>query len=117
VAAVIRPDRPCAVILAAVLHFFPLEAGHRIITEFAGWAAPGSYLIVSVGSSGANLARRYTAGTLHDHSPAEILTLLRGLELIDPPGLVDAVHWSPRARALATAPSGGRILAAVAHMP
>ena len=117
VGALIRPDRPYAVILAAVLHFFPLAAARRIITEFAGLAAPGSYLIVSVGSSGRSLAREYAAGALHDHSPDEIRTLLSGLEIIDPPGLVDAVRWAPGTPAPAAVPSGGRILAAVARMP
>ena len=117
VAALIRPDRPYAVILAAVLHFFPLAAARRIITEFAGLAAPGSYLIVSVGSSGRSLARQYAAGALQDHSPDEIRTLFTGLEIIDPPGLVDAAHWAPGIPAPATAPSGGRVLAAVARMP
>ena len=117
VEALIRPDRPYAVILAAVLHFFPLAAARRIITEFAGLAAPGSYLIVSVGSSGRSLAREYAAGALHDHSPDEIRTLLIGLQIIDPPGLVDAVRWTPGIPAPAAVPSGGRILAAVARMP
>jgi hypothetical protein len=113
----IQPGRPYAVILAAVLHFFPLADARRIITELAGLAAPGSYLIISVGSSGSRLAREYTAGTLHDYSPDEIRTLLTGLEIIDPPGLVDALHWAPGTPAPAPAPPGGRILAAVARMP
>lgn len=117
VSTLIQPGRPCAVILAAVLHFFPLAVARRIITELAGLAAPGSYLIISVGSSGSKLAREYAAGTLHDHSPDEIRTLLTGLEMIDPPGLVDAVHWAPRTPAPAPAYAGGRILAAVARMP
>ncbi len=113
----IQPGRPSAVILAAVLHFFPLATARRIITEFAGLAAPGSYLIISVGSSGSRLAREYTAGTLHDHSPDEIRTLLTGLEIIDPPGLVDALHWTPGTPAPAPTRSGGHILAAVARTP
>lgn len=117
VSALIQPGRPCAVILAAVLHFFPLAVGRRIITEFTGLAAPGSYLIISVGSSGQKLAREYAAGTLHDHSPDEIRTLLTGLEIIDPPGLVDAVHWAPGTRSPAPARSDGHILAAVARTP
>jgi SAM-dependent methyltransferase len=117
VSTLIQPSRPCAVVLAAVLHFFPLAAGRRIITEFASLTAPGSYLVISVGSSGRRLAGEYTAGTLHDHSPEEIRALLAGLELIDPPGLVDAVQWAPRIGAAAPTPAGGRILAAVARMP
>jgi SAM-dependent methyltransferase len=116
----VQPGRPYAVILAAVLHFFPLAAARRIITEFADLAAPGSYLIISVGSSGGRLAREYAAGTLHDHSLDEIRTLLTGLEIIDPPGLVDALHWVPRTPAPAPTRSGGRILmmlAAVARTP
>jgi S-adenosyl methyltransferase len=54
---------------------------------------------------------------LHDHSPDEIRILVSGLEIIDPPGLVDAVHWAPGTPAPATAPPGSRILAAVARMP
>ena len=114
--ALIRPDRPCTVILAAVLHFFPLAAARHIITEFAGLAAPGSYLVVSVGSSGRSLAREYVAGTLHDHTPDDILSLLRGLEMVDPPGLVDAVNWMPGTPAAAPPPPGSRVLAAVARM-
>lgn len=127
VRTLIRPDQPCAVILAAVLHFFPLAAARRIISDFAGLTALGSYLIASVGSSGASLAREYAAGSLHDHSPGEIRTLLTGLEIIDPPGLVDAVDWAPghaapahaapETPAQATASPGGRVLAAVARMP
>ena len=119
VSALIRSDQPCAVVLAAVLHFFPLAVGRSIIAEFAGLAAPGSYLVLSVGSSGAILARRYAAGTLYNHSPDEIRTLLDGLEIIDPPGLVDAGQWAPGipAQATALASSGSRVLAAVARMP
>jgi SAM-dependent methyltransferase len=117
VSPLVQPGRPAAVILAAVLHFFALADARRIITELAGLVAPGSYLIISVGSSGSRLAREYAAGTLHDHSPEEIGTLLRGLEIVDPPGLVDAVNWAPGIQAPTPAPSGGRILAAVARTP
>jgi hypothetical protein len=113
----VRPGQPYAVILAAVLHFFPLAVARRIIVEFAALAAPGSYLVVSVGSSGSTLAREYAADTLHDHSPDEIRTLLTGLEVVDPPGLVDAVYWAPETPARGPARSGGRILAAVARTP
>jgi S-adenosyl methyltransferase len=113
----VQPGRPHAVILAAVLHFFSLAAARRIITEFASLAAPGSYVIISVGSSGSRLAREYAAGTLHDHSFDEIRTLLAGLEIIDPPGLVEARHWAPRTPAPAPTRTGGHILAAVARIP
>lgn len=114
---VIQPGRPYAIILAAVLHFFPLADARRIVTEFAALATPGSYLIISVGSSGSRLAREYTADTLHDHSLDEIRTLLTGLDVVDPPGLVDALYWAPRTLAPASAWLGGHILAAVARTP
>jgi hypothetical protein len=117
VKALVQPGQPYAVILAAVLHFFPLDAARSIIAEFSGLAGPGSYLIISVGSSGRSLAAEYAAGTLHNHSAEDILTLLDGLEIIDPPGLVDAVNWAPGTVAPAPSPSGGHILAAVARTP
>ncbi len=116
VRTLIEPGRPYAIILAAVLHFFPLTVARRIIAEFASLTTPGSYLIMSVGSSGGRLAREYAAGSLHDHSPDEIRTLLAGLEIIDPPGLVDAVNWVPGTPAPEPPRSGGRILAAVARV-
>jgi hypothetical protein len=115
--ALIQPGRPYAVILAAVLHFFPFAVARRIITEFAGLAAPGSYLIVSVGSSGSSLAREYTAATLYDYRADDVRTLLTGLEIIDPPGLVDAMHWVPGTPASAPTQEGGRVLAVVARTP
>lgn len=56
--------------------------------------------------------------TLHNHTFDEIRTLLSGLGVVDPPGLVDARHWTPQApaRALARA-DAGRILAVVARTP
>jgi hypothetical protein len=115
--ALFQPGRPYAILLAAVLHFFSLADAGRVITELAGLAPPGSYLVISVGSSGSRLAREYAAGTLHDHSPDDIRSLLTGLEIIDPPGLVDALHWAPDTPAPAPAKPNGHILAAVARFP
>ncbi|HEY1818758.1 MAG TPA: SAM-dependent methyltransferase [Trebonia sp.] len=116
VSALLQPGEPYAVILAAVLHFFSLDDARRIITEFADQAPPGSYLIVSVGSSGRKLAREYSAATLHDHSPDEIRTLFTGLEIVDPPGLVDALYWEPRTTVTASSRADRRVMAAVARM-
>lgn len=117
VTSLVQPGRPYAIILAAVLHFFSLDDARRVIAEFAELAEPGSYLIISIGSSGSSLAREYAASTLHDHSPDDIRTLLTGLEVIDPPGLVDALHWAPGTPAPARIRPGGRILAVVARTP
>jgi SAM-dependent methyltransferase len=117
VSTLIQASRPYAVILAAVLHFFALPQARRIVTEFAGLAAPGSYLVISVGSGGSRMASEYSAGALHYHTPQEIRTLLSGLEIIDPPGLVDAANWAPGSPAQAPVGSGAHVLAAVARMP
>lgn len=117
VTTLIQPSRPSAVILTAVLHFLPFADAHRIITEFASLAAPGSYLVLSVGSTGRQMPREYSAGTLHHHSADDIRTLLTGLEIVDPPGLVDALYWRPGTPAPAPRDSDGHILfAAVARM-
>jgi SAM-dependent methyltransferase len=121
VAAVVKPGEPCAVILAMILHFFPLRRARRIIGDFAAMTAPGSYLVISAGSgdpvTGQALAREYTAGPLYNHSPDQLRGLLDGLEIIDPPGLADARHWAPGAPAPAPDRSGVRVLAALARTP
>ena len=112
----IRPDEPTALILAMVLHFFDADAARRITAAVAGWLAPGSYLVISVGSgddqTGGRLAREYAAGTLYNHTPEQITGFFAGLELVSP-GLVEARDWDP---ALPDAPAGsraGRALAGV----
>jgi hypothetical protein len=117
VSTLVQPGRPSAVILAAVLHFFALADACRIVGEFAGLATPGSYLVLSVGSSGSQMASEYAAGSLHYHSSDEIRTMLTGLEIVDPPGLVDAANWVPGTPAPAPEGPGPRVLAAVARMP
>lgn len=117
VSALMEPGQPYAVVLAAVLHFFPLAVASRVIADWVGLAPPGSYLVVSVGSSGAALAREYTAAALHNHTPDDIRTLLAGLEIVDPPGLVDARHWAPQTTGATPSASEGRVLAAVARTP
>jgi SAM-dependent methyltransferase len=121
VAALVKPGEPCAVILAMILHFFPLRRAQRIIDDFAAMVAPGSYLVISTGSgdpvTGQALAREYTAGRLYNHSQDQLRGLLEGLEIIDPPGLSDARHWAPGAPAPVPAPGGVRVLAALARTP
>jgi hypothetical protein len=114
VSALIQPGERCAVIIAAVLHFFSPDDARRVITEFARLTAPGSYLVVSVGMSGKTLAREYRPGALHDYSPDEIRALLSGLKVIDPPGLVGARDWAPGIPSSAPPQEGARLLAAVA---
>jgi SAM-dependent methyltransferase len=112
---------PTAVILAMVLHFFDAATAHDIVATFAPATAPGSYLVLSVGSgdeqTGDALAREYQACTLYNHSPAQIAAFLEDLEPI-PPGITDAVAWMPGSPGqLPPAQPGGHILAGVARKP
>ncbi len=90
---------PVAVILAMVLHFFDAATARGITAAITHAIAPGSYVVISAGSgdeqTGGRLAREYQAGTLCNHSPAQIGAFFDGLELI-PPGLADAGDWVPR---------------------
>jgi len=114
-------DEPTAVILAMVLHFFDADTASDIVAAFARDIAPGSHVVLSVGSgdeeTGDALAREYQAGTLHNHSLEQIAAFVEGLELI-PPGLTDAMAWKPESPGQPPSPrSGGHILAGVARKP
>jgi len=110
---------PTAVILAMVLHFFDPATAHGIVATFTRAVTPGSYLVLSVGSgdeqTGGTLAREYQAGTLYNHSLAQIAAFLEDLEPI-PPGVTDAMAWIPGSLGQPpSAKSGGHILAGVAR--
>jgi S-adenosyl methyltransferase len=53
----VRPTEPTALVLAMVLHFFPAEMAQKIVAELAAWLAPGSYVVISVGSGDEETAR------------------------------------------------------------
>jgi len=110
------PGEPAAVILGMVLHFFDADTARKITAAFTSWLAPGSCLVISVGSgddqTGGRLAREYAAGTLYNHTPEQITGFFAGLGMVSP-GLVEARDWDP---ALPGAPAGsraGRVLAGV----
>jgi hypothetical protein len=111
---------PTAVILGMVLHFFDEEAAAQIVAEFTDWLAPGSYIVMSVGTAdphiGNALAREYTAADVYNHTPEEAAEFLSGVDLL-PPGLVNAYEWDPRASAQPPAPHPVQILAAVGRKP
>jgi O-methyltransferase involved in polyketide biosynthesis len=115
--------RPVGLMLAGVLHFLPAGDAREVVGAFAERIAPGSYVIISVGTGQPDLAERfsqaYTASSLYLHRRDEIVRLFDGLELV-PPGLVEARAW-------ADGPAGpppppplsreGTFLAAVARKP
>ena len=117
----IRPDAPTGVVLAMVLHFFDAGTAGRIVADWAQAVAPGSALVVSCGSgddqSAGRIAREYQAAELHNHSRAQIAAWLDGLEIMDPPGLVDAHRWFPGRQVRAPSGRGAHVLAAIALKP
>jgi hypothetical protein len=92
----IDPAEPACVILSAVLHFIDAAAARDVAAAFARAIAPGSYLIISVGSGdeseGENFASAYTAARVYIHSVEEIMSFFDGLELI-PPGVAAVGSW------------------------
>ncbi len=104
-----------------VLHFFDAATARDIVATFSHEVTPGSYFVLSVGSgdeqTGDALAREYQAGTLYNHSLAQITAFLEDLEPI-PPGVTDAVAWMPGSPGQPPpARTGGHILAGVARKP
>ena len=98
---------PVCVILSGVLHFTDGGTARGVAAAFAGAAAPGSYLIISVGSGnpseGESFTSAYTAARVYIHSREEIQAFFGGLELV-PPGVVAVRRWD--GGGLASGPDG-----------
>jgi hypothetical protein len=94
--SVIDLGRPVGLMLAGVLHFLAADAAREVVRAFTDRIAPGSYVIISVGTGDRDIAERfsetYTASPLYLHRRDEIGRFLDGLELV-PPGLVEARAW------------------------
>jgi len=88
--------KPACVILSAVLHFLDAGTARDVATAFARALAPGSYVVISVGSGnrseGDNFTSAYTAARISIHSLEEIRSFFDGLELV-PPGVVAVTSW------------------------
>src|SRR6266699_4014219 len=82
---------PACVIMSGVLHFADPATARDIAAVFARAIAPGSYLIISVGSGnpseGENFTSAYTAARIYIHTQEEVQGFFGGLELV-PPGVV-----------------------------
>ncbi|MGL5863145.1 MAG: SAM-dependent methyltransferase [Phycicoccus sp.] len=95
-------SKPVGLLLFSVLHFIPDdgEAG-RVLAEFAGALAPGSYVALSVTTgdfmppevlaASRQIASKDTV-SITFRSGTETTRLLDGLELV-PPGLQPTVEW------------------------
>ena len=96
---------PIALVLMAILHFFPAADNPAdIVSTLVAALPPGSYLVASHalqgilrGDSAGNVKEQYkknvaSGATLCDRD--EILRFFAGLELIEP-GLLQVPHWRP----------------------
>jgi hypothetical protein len=101
VARLIDFDRPVAVMVVAVLHFSAGDEPRRIVEHFRRRMVPGSYLVISAGSSeglsDAELAELHAAYARtprggHLRSRAEIEALFAGFAPVEP-GVVDVCRW------------------------
>jgi O-methyltransferase involved in polyketide biosynthesis len=109
---------PVCVIMSGVLHFADPTTARDIAAAFARAIAPGSYLIISVGSGspseGENFTSAYTAARIHIHSRDEIQGFFGGLELV-PPGVVSVRDWSGDGPGLNLEPLTATFVAGVAR--
>ena len=95
--ALIDLAEPACVIMSGVLHFADPGTARRVATAFARVLAPGSYLIISVGSGnsdeGDNFTATYTAARIYIHPLPDIVSFFAGLDFV-PPGVVPVMCWN-----------------------
>jgi SAM-dependent methyltransferase len=119
-AELIDMTKPACVILSAVLHFADPDTARSVAAAFARALAPGSYLIISVGSGnpseGNSFTSAYTAAQVYIHSREDILSFFDGLELV-PPGVVSVRGWYGNRPAPGLKPRSATFLGGVARKP
>ncbi len=95
--------QPTAVLLVAVLHFIPdADAPTRLVGELRDAVAPGSYLVISHGTTDGQPRHvgeamelyAQTTAPFQPRSHAEILRFFDGVDLVEP-GLVRILLWRP----------------------
>ena len=116
----ININEPACVILSAVLHFADAETARGVAVAFARALAPGSYVIISVGSGNPseeeNFTSAYTAAPVYIHSRDQILSFFDGLDLV-PPGVVSVRGWHGGRPASNLKPRTATFLGGVARKP
>jgi len=119
-AGLIDLAEPACVILSAVLHFADAATARAVAASFARALAPGSYMIISVGSGsrseGDNFTTAYTAAQIYIHSLEDILSFFGDLELV-PPGVVPVLSWPGDGPARNVESRTATFLAGVARKP
>jgi S-adenosyl methyltransferase len=106
VLALIDLTQPVAVVCASVLHFVPdSDEPHRVMAEYRGRLAAGSYLAISHGSTGltedhdqvvdgVTSVYRQASAQLHVRSRTDVQRFFDGFEMAEP-GLVWINEWRP----------------------
>jgi hypothetical protein len=125
--SLINFDEPVALLLVAILNFIADEENPAgILARLRAAMAPGSYLVISHGTSQerpatvqkiVNVYQKATAQAVL-RSRAEILPFFDGFDLVDP-GLVYASQWRPDIRPLTgerAAPGTAMTLTGVARL-
>ena len=119
-------DKPVAMLMVAVLHYVPDEAGPReAIERYLDRMASGSYFVLSHGTADGldevpttevneGYDRTTTPGLAR--SRAEILALMEGTELVEP-GIVWTPEWRPDEPADPDQPPERLVYAAVGRKP
>lgn len=107
-------SEPVAIMLVAVLHFIPDQAGPRQIVDTLTKAVPpGSYLTISHTSSDifpeemaafAQAMNKNAPGTVTLRDQAQVTEFFSGLDLVEP-GVVPVSKWRPRSEEEAAAPA------------
>jgi SAM-dependent methyltransferase len=96
-------SQPVALLLVAVLHFFPnCNQPAALVAELRDALAPGSYIVISHGTTDgqathvAEAMGRYnqTTAPFQPRTRAEVMAFFDGLEMVDP-GLVPVPLWRP----------------------
>ncbi len=94
-------SRPVGLLAVALFHFSPDDGPRRVLSAFRERMAPGSWLVLSTGSSEGlsesdleELDRGYsgTSRGMHLRSREEIEELFDGFSLVEP-GVVDVSQW------------------------
>jgi O-methyltransferase involved in polyketide biosynthesis len=114
---------PACLIMAALLHFFPVETGRELVADYAAALAPGSRVTLTMGLADGPAADRffdlYSKGPapLYKHSAGDFASFFGGLPLL-PPGVADARSWRPGWPTVSAPPKReGEMIVGVARVP
>ena len=114
---------PACLIMAALLHFFPVETGRELVARYAAALAPGSYVMLTMGLADGQAADRffdlYSKGPapLYKHSAEDFTSFFGDLPLL-PPGVADARAWRPGWPMVSVPPKReGEMIVGVAQVP